>query len=95
MPLPARGDRRRPPLRPPSLTTTPFADDGGEIERTTSSTADSYLARTWTTPYSTTTGAGGTQTLNTSGPGPYIRVYGTVRSTRYGYSLWEFRVFGT
>jgi hypothetical protein len=48
---------------------------------------------TWTTIYSTTTGTGGTQTLNVSGTGRYIRMYGTVRGTQYGYSLWEFAVY--
>ncbi|HEY4461522.1 MAG TPA: ricin-type beta-trefoil lectin domain protein [Streptosporangiaceae bacterium] len=47
----------------------------------------------WTTIYSTTTGTGGTQTLNVSGTGRYIRMYGTARATQYGYSLWEFQVF--
>jgi hypothetical protein len=50
---------------------------------------------TWTTIYSTTTGTGGTQTLNVSGSGRYIRMYGTARGTQYGYSLWEFQVYGT
>ena len=50
---------------------------------------------TWTTIYSTTTGTGGTQTLNVSGTGRYIRMYGTARGTPYGYSLWEFQVYGT
>jgi F5/8 type C domain/Fibronectin type III domain len=50
---------------------------------------------TWTTIYSTTTGTGGTQTLAVNGTGRYIRMYGTVRATGYGYSLWEFQVFGT
>ncbi|MEV6011854.1 discoidin domain-containing protein [Streptomyces sp. NPDC051976] len=49
----------------------------------------------WTTVYSTTTGTGGTQTLNVTGTGRYVRMYGTARSTQYGYSLWEFQVFGT
>jgi F5/8 type C domain/Beta-1,3-glucanase/Putative Ig domain len=49
---------------------------------------------TWTTIFSTTTGTGGTQTLNVSGTGRYIRMYGTARATPYGYSLWEFQVFG-
>jgi hypothetical protein len=49
----------------------------------------------WTTIYSTTTGAGGTETLNVTGAGRYIRMYGTARSTAYGYSLYEFQVFGT
>ena len=50
---------------------------------------------TWTTIYSTPTGTGGTQTLNVSGTGRYIRMYGTARATAYGYSLWEFDVFTT
>jgi hypothetical protein len=49
----------------------------------------------WTTIYSTTTGSGGVQTLNVSGTGRYIRMYGTARATPYGYSLWEFQVYGT
>jgi hypothetical protein len=48
---------------------------------------------TWTTIYSTTTGTGGTQTLNISGSGRYIRMYGTVRATQYGYSIYEFQVY--
>ncbi|GIH20035.1 discoidin domain-containing protein [Rugosimonospora africana] len=52
-------------------------------------------ASTWSTIYSTTTGTGGTQTLNVSGSGRYVRVYGTARATGYGYSLWEFQVYGT
>jgi len=50
---------------------------------------------TWTPIYSTTTGTGGTQTLSVSGTGRYIRMYGTARATQYGYSLWEFSVYGT
>jgi F5/8 type C domain/Glycosyl hydrolases family 16 len=50
---------------------------------------------TWTSIYSTTTGTGGTQTLNVSGSGRYVRMYGTARATQYGYSLWEFQVYGT
>src|ERR1022692_4636378 len=50
---------------------------------------------TWTPIYSTTTGTGGTQTLNVSGTGRYIRMYGTARATQYGYSLWEFSVYGS
>lgn len=49
----------------------------------------------WTTIYATTSGAGGTQILAVNGTGRYIRMYGTQRATRYGYSLWEFQVFGT
>jgi F5/8 type C domain/Beta-1,3-glucanase len=49
----------------------------------------------WTTIYSTTTGTGGTQTLSVTGTGRYVRMYGTARATQYGYSLWEFQVYGT
>ncbi|MCP2329101.1 beta-glucosidase-like glycosyl hydrolase [Hamadaea flava] len=51
-------------------------------------------AATWTSIYSTTSGTGGTQTLVVSGTGRYVRMYGTVRATGYGYSLWEFQVYG-
>ncbi|MEV7405254.1 discoidin domain-containing protein [Streptomyces sp. NPDC091267] len=50
---------------------------------------------TWSTAYSTTTGPGGTETLNVSGTARYVRLTGTARATQYGYSLWEFQVFGT
>jgi hypothetical protein len=49
----------------------------------------------WTTIYSTTTGTGGTQTINVTASGRYIRMNGTTRATPYGYSLWEFQVFGS
>jgi hypothetical protein len=52
-------------------------------------------AATWTSIYSTTTGTGGTQTLAVSGSGRYVRMSGTIRGTPYGYSLWEFQVFGS
>jgi hypothetical protein len=35
------------------------------------------------------------QTLNITGSGRYVGMYGTVRATVYGYSLWEFQVSGT
>ncbi|MBW5262801.1 discoidin domain-containing protein, partial [Streptomyces poriferorum] len=50
---------------------------------------------TWSTAYSTTTSPGGTETLNVSGNARYVRLTGTTRATQYGYSLWEFQVFGT
>ncbi|MFI1702422.1 discoidin domain-containing protein [Streptomyces bobili] len=49
----------------------------------------------WTPLYSTTTGQGFKQTLTVSGQGRYVRMYGTERATPYGYSLWEFQVYGT
>jgi hypothetical protein len=52
-------------------------------------------ASTWTTIYSTTTGRGFKETINASGTGRYVRLYGTARSGPYGYSLYEFRVYGT
>jgi hypothetical protein len=30
-----------------------------------------------------------------TGSGRYVRMYGTKRSTGYGYSLWEFQVYGS
>ena len=48
----------------------------------------------WTDIYSTTNGTGGTQTLNVTGTGRYVRMYGTQRATGYGYSLYEFKVYG-
>ncbi|GAB2579670.1 discoidin domain-containing protein [Kribbella endophytica] len=49
----------------------------------------------WSSIYSTTTGAGGNQTLNVSGSGRYVRLLSTARATQWGVSLWEFKVFGT
>jgi hypothetical protein len=49
----------------------------------------------WTTVYSETTGVGGIEnpTFNAA-TARYVRMYGTVRTTQYGYSLWEFQVYG-
>jgi F5/8 type C domain len=52
-------------------------------------------ATTWTSIYSTTTGTGGVANLTVTGTGRYVRMYGTVRATGYGYSIWEFQVFGS
>ena len=50
---------------------------------------------TWTNVYSTTTGDGGVDDVTVTGTGRYVRVYGTQRAlTQYGYSLWEFEVYG-
>ncbi|WP_329176989.1 discoidin domain-containing protein [Streptomyces sp. NBC_01477] len=49
---------------------------------------------TWNSIYSTTTGTGGVQTLSVTGTGRYVRMYGTARATQWGYSLWEFQVYG-
>ncbi|MFC0626821.1 discoidin domain-containing protein [Kribbella deserti] len=50
---------------------------------------------TWTDIFATTTGNGAIDDLTVSGSGRYVRLYGTARGTTYGYSLWEFEVFGT
>ena len=49
---------------------------------------------TWTTIYSTTTGTGGNQTFPVSVTARYIRMYGTARGTQFGYSIFEFDVYG-
>jgi beta-glucanase (GH16 family) len=49
----------------------------------------------WRQLYATTTGRGFKETLTVSGTGRYVRMYGTARSNGYGYSLWEFQVYGT
>ncbi|WP_112267725.1 glycosyl hydrolase family 8 [Lentzea terrae] len=48
----------------------------------------------WTDVYSTSAGDGGVDDLTLSGSGRYVRVYGTARGTAWGYSLWEFEVYG-
>ncbi|GAB7042623.1 MULTISPECIES: discoidin domain-containing protein [Catenuloplanes] len=49
----------------------------------------------WTSIYSTTAGRGFKETLTVSGTGRYVRMYGTARSNGYGYSIYEFQVYGT
>ncbi|MEU6294325.1 discoidin domain-containing protein [Streptomyces erythrochromogenes] len=49
----------------------------------------------WSTAHSTTAGPGGVETLDVTGTARYVRVYGTQRATAWGYSLWEFQVYGT
>jgi beta-glucosidase len=49
---------------------------------------------TWTTVYSTTTGTGGNETFPISVTARYIRMYGTARGTQFGYSIFEFDVYG-
>jgi hypothetical protein len=52
-------------------------------------------ASSWTTIYTTTSGDGGIDDLAVSGSGRYVRMNGTARATGYGYSLWEFQVYGS
>lgn len=51
--------------------------------------------QSWTTVRSVTDGAGGVQSLDVAGQGRHVRLLGKQRGTGYGYSLWEFKVFGT
>src|SRR5690349_19618231 len=55
--------------------------------------SDTAAANSWRDVYSTTTGAGGNQSLDVTGSGRYVRVLGTQRGTGYGYSLWELGVY--
>ncbi|MFI8825018.1 discoidin domain-containing protein [Streptomyces sp. NPDC053431] len=50
---------------------------------------------TWSTAYATTTGSGGSESLPVSGTARYVRLQGLTRATGWGYSLWEFQVYGT
>ncbi|WP_329274959.1 discoidin domain-containing protein [Streptomyces sp. NBC_00691] len=49
----------------------------------------------WRTVTSVTAGDGGTDNVTLSGTGRYIRMNGLTRATGYGFSLWEFQVYGT
>src|SRR5208283_438648 len=51
----------------------------------------------WTTVQTVTsnTTAGIHTYANLNTTGRYVEMYGTTRDTGYGYSLWEFQVFGT
>lgn len=48
----------------------------------------------WSTAATVTNGTGGTQNLSVTGSARYVRLNLTARGTGYGYSLWEFQVFG-
>ncbi|WP_169746469.1 discoidin domain-containing protein [Demequina oxidasica] len=50
----------------------------------------------WTTAATVTDGNGGDDVVDLSGAqGKFVRFHGTERGTGYGYSLWEFQVFGS
>jgi|GEM_PF-6149499 len=55
--------------------------------------SDDPTFTSFTTAYSTTSGDGGIDEIDVSQTGRYVRMYGTVRGTIYGYSLWEFEVY--
>jgi hypothetical protein len=49
----------------------------------------------WITIYSTSTSDGGTDDITgVSGSGRYVRMYGLVRGTQWGFSLYEFEIYG-
>jgi hypothetical protein len=48
----------------------------------------------WSNIYNTSYGSGGTNILNVTGQGRYVMLYGMGRGTDWGYSLWEFEVYG-
>jgi uncharacterized protein (DUF2141 family) len=53
-------------------------------------------ATNWNTIYSTSTGNGAVDDLTgLSGSGRYVRMYGTTRGAEWGYSLWDFEVYGS
>jgi beta-glucosidase len=54
----------------------------------------SYDAIHWTDIYSTTGGNSEVDNLDVSTTGRYVRTYGTQRGTQWGYSLYEFEVYG-
>lgn len=51
-------------------------------------------ATNWTTAATVTGNTSQTNYISISGSGRYVRMYGTVRATQYGYSIYEMEVFG-
>ncbi|MFI2782434.1 discoidin domain-containing protein [Streptomyces sp. ALB3] len=49
----------------------------------------------WRTVTAVSAGDGGTDDVTLSGTGRYIRMNGLTRATGYGFSLWEFQVYGS
>ena len=50
----------------------------------------------WTTVYTTSSGDGGVDDVTgLTAAGRYVRVLGTARATEWGYSLWDFEVYGS
>lgn len=48
----------------------------------------------WTTVFTEQDGKGGVETISLNTSARYVRMYGVKRFTRYGFSLWEFEVYG-
>nr|WP_145164402.1 discoidin domain-containing protein [Paenibacillus terrae] len=58
-------------------------------------TDDPTAEANWRDVYSTTEGKGGLETIKFEETNArYVRMYGTTRATQYGYSIWEFEVYG-
>ncbi|GAA0137808.1 hypothetical protein YSY43_46490 [Paenibacillus sp. YSY-4.3] len=56
---------------------------------------DNGIPSNWTDVYSTVNGVGGVEVIDLSvQDARYVRVYGTERGTEYGYSLYDFEVYG-
>jgi len=51
--------------------------------------------KTWKEVYFTTNGKGEIESIPLSEVCRYVRMLGEKRSTEYGYSLWEFEIYGT
>ncbi|WP_238018807.1 discoidin domain-containing protein [Dactylosporangium sp. AC04546] len=49
----------------------------------------------WTDVFSTTTGDGGSDSVTVGRTTRYVRMQGVTPNTQWGYSLWEFEVWGT
>lgn len=49
---------------------------------------------TWTTVYSNYSGTGGTNTITFTASARYVKMYAFTRATAYGYSLYEFEIYG-
>ncbi|SDX65375.1 Beta-glucanase, GH16 family [Amycolatopsis xylanica] len=49
---------------------------------------------TWTDAYTTYSGVGGIEDIAVTGSARYVRMYGMQRATVYGFSLWEFEIYG-
>lgn len=56
--------------------------------------AVSHDAVNWTEIYRTDSGDGGIDDVQLYGFGRYVRMHGLVRATQWGFSLWEFEVYG-
>ncbi|WP_246070747.1 carbohydrate binding domain-containing protein [Paenibacillus kobensis] len=68
----------------------------GQAYRIQVATADNPQESDWTDVYTETNGDGGIDTIAMNNvEARHVRMNGTTRALPYGYSLWEFEVFGT